>query len=390
MPIRLMASWLLPIFLSDWVNRRRLWRKTISHPYKAAPDHAFWERAVARNFSPAALLNPVRPLVAKGENVMSAGSCFAANLVPYLERAGIKYVRTEQPHPLFARVHIENFSYQKFSAAYGNIYTSRHLLQMIQRVLGSFTPIEDRWYVNGKVIDPFRPGLAFPALSDIEFDALTRQHLNRVATAIRMADVFVFTLGLTEAWLSKQDGAVFPTCPGTIAGIFDPDRHQFVNFSVSDVVGDLEQAIGLMRTLNPDLRIILTVSPVPLVATATGDHVLLATIHSKSILRIAAGELVARVTDCTYFPAYEIVTGPQAPVDFFQENRRDVGTSAIDTVMSAFISHCDVGAARFGLAPTNASPLEAETETATPLAQEPSFLSAAIADLECEEAASSV
>ena len=36
------------------------------------------------------------------------------------------------------------------------------------------------------------------------------------------SEIFIFTLGLTEAWRSKKDGAVFPLAPGVSAGSFDP------------------------------------------------------------------------------------------------------------------------------------------------------------------------
>ena len=58
---------------------------------------------------------------------------------------------------------------------------------------------------------------------------MTRQHLDCVLAAFRQASVFVFTLGLTEAWVSRADGAVFPACPGTVAGSFDAGRHHFHN-----------------------------------------------------------------------------------------------------------------------------------------------------------------
>jgi len=168
------------------------------------------------------------------------------------------------------------------------------MLQLLQRCLGQFHPSEDRWQSPNGVIDPFRPGLRYPAASNREFDLLTAQHIERTLTGLRQANVFVFTLGLTEAWISTIDGAVFPACPGTVAGSFDPQRHAFKNFSVAEVVADLETFISLLRSINPEVRIILTVSPVPLVATATGRHVLAATLYSKSVLRAAAGEITAR------------------------------------------------------------------------------------------------
>jgi hypothetical protein len=117
--------------------------------------------------------------------------------------------------------------------------------------------------------------------------------------------VFVLTLGLTEAWVSRLDGTVFPACPGTVAGVFDPERHEFKNFTVAVIAEDLDEFVRLLRGINPDVRLIITVSPVPLVATATGGHVLSASTYSKSVLRVAAEEVAKhhdRVTGSPIFP----------------------------------------------------------------------------------------
>ena len=109
------------------------------------------------------------------------------------------------------------------------------------------------------------------------------------------------TLGLTETWVSRADGAAFPLCPGVQGGVFDPDKHAFVNLTTEEVVSDMTAAIGHLRGFNPDARVILTVSPVPLAATAVDRHVLVSTTLSKSVLRVAADSLARTLPDVTYF-----------------------------------------------------------------------------------------
>jgi len=81
-------------------------------------------------------------------------------------------------------------------------------------------------------------------------------------------------------------------------------------------------------------------APVPLVATATDRHVLLASTYSKSVLRVACEEVERQCRHVTYFPAYELVTGPQAPDDFFDPDRRNVSRKGIDHVMETFLARC--------------------------------------------------
>ncbi|MBI2698218.1 hypothetical protein BHQ23_20565 [Mycobacterium gordonae] len=293
--------------------------------------------------------------------------------MPFLERAGFEYLRIERRNPAFLNVRPENLGYENFSAAYGNIYTPRQLLQLLRRCRGSFRPAEDRWHTDAGVIDPFRPGLRYHALTDREFDLLGAQHLCAVRRVFEEAKVFIFTLGLTEAWVSRLDGAVFPACPGTIAGTFDEALHGFVNFSVEEVTSDLDAFVTELRTLNRGVRIILTVSPVPLVATATGKHVLPSSTYSKAVLRVCAEEIVRRHAFVYYFPAFEIVTGPQAPDAYLEADRRSVTQEAIATVMTAFLAACE--------APEDACIVNAPREDGDSARR----LSQMLSHVECEE-----
>lgn len=311
---------------------------TAHHPYRDAPARSFWSTFAATGFAHAGLERTGAPLLPAGARVLSAGSCFAANLVPYLERHGVHYVREDYRAEIHESVAHENLGYARFSAGYGHVYTARQWLQLVLRATGAFTPAEDRWITADAVLDPFRPGLRYPARTEREFDALTRHHLRATRRAIEAADVFVFTLGLTEAWASTVDGAVFPACPGTVAGRFDPERHRFVNFGAGEVQDDLRAAIEAMRRLSPSLEVVLTVSPVPLVATAGGGHVLEANSYSKAVLRVAAEQLARELPGVRYFPAFEIITGPQAPRDFFEDDRRSVSPAGVDAVMAAFFA----------------------------------------------------
>jgi hypothetical protein len=83
-------------------------------------------------------------------------------------------------------------------------------------------------------------------------------------------------------------------------------------------------------------KILLTVSPVPLTATASGKHVLVSTVHSKSMLRSVAGQLAANKPHIDYFPSYELVTNPKLHSTSFSDNLRSVRDETVQSVMSHF------------------------------------------------------
>src|SRR5690606_34218267 len=103
------------------------------------------------------------------------------------------------------------------------------------------------------------------------------------------ARVLVFTLGLTESWFNRRHGYEYPMCPGTVAGEFDEASHQFVNQDFPNIKRALIDTLRRIKAVNENIRVLLTVSPVPLTATMSGNHVLVATMESKSILRAVAG-----------------------------------------------------------------------------------------------------
>lgn len=109
-----------------------------------------------------------------------------------------------------------------------------------------------------------------------------------IRDALPRIDVLVFTLGLAEGW-EHVAGYAYPMCPGTVRGRFDADLHRFVNPSNHGVVTRLDATVNQLREARPGMRFLLTVSPVPLTATAARGHVLSATTHAKSVLRSAAG-----------------------------------------------------------------------------------------------------
>jgi hypothetical protein len=133
-------------------------------------------------------------------------------------------------------------------------------------------------------------------------------------------------------------------CPGTVRGRFDADLHRFVNYRTGEIVDRLNATMDRLREVRPDMRFLLTVSPVPLTATASGGHVLTATMHSKSVLRAAAGEMVSRRDDVDYFPSYELISGLQSGGRYYEANLRSVKREGVEFVMRHFAAGLGVQA----------------------------------------------
>jgi hypothetical protein len=317
-------------------------RQIEGNPYSKLPSRQFWKKSVA---TPA--MEDVDPVVTPSfqifeqNKIATAGSCFAQHIAKTLQRSGYNYFVSEAPPEGLSEDEAALQNYNVYSARYGNIYTARQLAQLIDRVNGRFSPVDDAWLrADGKYVDPFRPQIVPEGFETIEALHTSRAvHFEAVRQLLRETDIFVFTLGLTESWRSYHDGAVFPLAPGVAGGQMDFDAYEFVNFSVNEVVQDMHKFIGELKTINPSCKVVLTVSPVPLIATYEPENALVATTLSKSVLRVAADMISKAYDHVTYFPSYEIITGAFNRGAYFDDDLRTVKPEGVGHVMKLFMKH---------------------------------------------------
>ncbi len=311
-------------------------------PYKGIPDYQFWSRSVLNR--DVGEIDPVIRLpfsVSQSDKVATAGSCFAQHIAKTLMKIGHNYYITENPPVTMDPNEAHDKNYGVFSARYGNIYTVRQLTQLFDRAYGRFSPIDNVWQRgDGKYVDPFRPQIEPEGYETIEEMAAAREeHFAAVREMLEELDVFVFTLGLTEAWRSKRDGAVFPLAPGVAGGDFSSDEYEFVNFSARDTEEDLLKFIDQLRSVNPAAKVLLTVSPVPLIATYEDRSVITSTAYSKAALRVAVEEVCKNAPDTAYFPSYEIITGQFTHGRYYEDDLRNVKPEGVGHAMRLFVTH---------------------------------------------------
>lgn len=308
------------------------------NPYTILPDKAFWKTAVANKnmFEIGELWSPKLNLT-KQHKVVTFGSCFAQHIGKTLIKNGFSWFNAE-PEPFgLSSENCRQFNYNIFSCRTGNIYTTSLLKQWVEWALKIKNPPEENWIKQSRVFDPFRPNIEPNGFeSNIEMLLSRQQTINNFCHCIKQSDIFIFTLGLTESWFNPQHGYEYPMCPGTTAGEFDQKQHVFKNQKFNFIKNNLMDAILLMREVNKNLQFILTVSPIPLTATNSGNHVLLATMESKSILRAVAGELTDEYDFIDYFPSFEIINGIPFRGIFFEANQRSVSSFGVEFVMNTF------------------------------------------------------
>ncbi len=310
------------------------------HPYQTLDEQFFWATAVAQRsmFDIDRLWEP-KFNIGKQAKVVTFGSCFAQHIGQALRSRGFNWHIAEPGPAGLSPQNAKKYNYGLFSARTGNIYTVSLLEQWVNWATGIRPMPNEIWQRDGRFYDPFRPNVEPNGFtSENELLASREAVLEAFKECILESRVFIFTLGLTESWINSKSGDEYPMCPGTVAGEFDGVRHRFVNQTFPFIRKTLSEVVVRIRELNPKIKFLLTVSPVPLTATMSGRHVLVATMESKSILRAVAGSIRDEFKDVDYFPSYEIINAPPFKGAFFEPNQRNVNHVGVAHVMNMFFT----------------------------------------------------
>ncbi|GLK68297.1 hypothetical protein GCM10008179_19350 [Hansschlegelia plantiphila] len=302
------------------------------------PSRSYWRLGVTEQHPTAPVdLYRKKFAIKPSDQIATAGSCFAQHIAKHLRLHNYQVIDKE-PKPLgLAEAEASKYGYGLYSARYGNLYTTRQLLQLTLEAFGEFEPANVVWTKKDRFFDALRPSVEPNGLASEREVALHRaSHLRHVADMLTSADIIIFTLGLTETWEHVASGTVYPTAPGVIAGRHDPETVRFRNLTHSECLSDFLKFREAVKQRNPRVKFLLTVSPVPLTATAGGEHVLAATLYSKSVLRGVAGELAQTCADIDYFPSYEIIASHPARGFFYEGNLRSVAAAGVSVVMKTF------------------------------------------------------
>jgi len=314
----------------------------MAHPYVGMPARQFWKKSViGRPTEALEGLYIKRFEIGPADKIATAGSCFAQHIARRMRSSGYSVIDVEPAPKGMSDETKAKYGYGLYSARYANIYTLRQMAQLLEEAASGKLHPDFAWKRHaGGWVDAQRTLVEPMGLDSVdEVKAHREYHLKAVRKMLSTVDVFIFTMGLTEGWVHREHGTIYPMGPETSkAGTYDPAAYCFVNLGFEENLREFTKVRDVVKSFRPNARFILTVSPVPLEATASNDHVLVATMRSKSILRAVAAEAVSRFDDVDYFPSYEIIASPISGGRFYAEDMRNVLPAGVDTVMKVFFA----------------------------------------------------
>lgn len=286
--------------------------------------------------------------IAKGQRIVTAGSCFSRYIGKALVEREYRWINAETA-PGSPELQTA-FHYNEYSFRTGEICTARMLSQWMSWAFEDEACPDIFWERDGRFFDPFRPTVELDGFSSIEEARLSRQAtLAAIRAAFSRWAIFIVTLKTTESWRDKETGLEFADCPGSVAGEFDPEAHVAHKASYQETLEDLNNALEAIRRIRPKFKVILAVSPVQIDMTASEEHAAVAHCKSKSILRAVAESLASGDDNIDYFPAYELINYPKFRGRHFTSDQRSLTREGINLMTTSFFNDIDLA---FGRVPS--------------------------------------
>lgn len=254
-----------------------------------------------------AFAEPVYPVryvpkfcVGTSDRFFCIGSCFARNIEEHLIYRGVEVLSRRIYSPVNEWVGRSN--------GFVNKFTTHSMLSEVSWVTeprkgeaALFIQTVAGWL--DLQLCPGTPAVDFARAIERR-DYLSREYFAR----LREADVVILTLGLNETWFDASAGLYLNAPPPFRAARQQPDRYRLDITTVAENVQALQTLRLRLKALRPHIKLIVTVSPVPLDVSFGGEDPVVANSRSKAALRSAADQFAQAHDDVDYFPSYEMVT----------------------------------------------------------------------------------
>lgn len=266
----------------------------------------------------------------KGDyKVFTMGSCFARNIEESLRKNSIEILTDKfQIDPSY-------YTHRRRASAVLNKFNIPSMLYEFERALG-MVEVDDLQFIEVNDEVYFDTGTAGLKLLPLRTLREIRDQSIKMTRKIIEADVFIVTLGLVEMFIDNETMRVLNTSPHPLLRRKYKERFSHARPGYDYLKDKFFRLISLLRKVNQNLNVVVTVSPVPLQATMLDEDIVSTNTYSKSLLRVLAQESSNNFDNVFYFPSYEMVMNSPRNNTWELDNIH-VKSSQVDNVTSLFI-----------------------------------------------------
>ncbi len=222
--------------------------------------------------------------------IVSIGSCFSENIGKYFS----------------------NYKFNININPFGQQYNPESMMVALRRLISGMPYKEDELVYHDELYHSFDHHGSFSRSTAEETLQVINSNLAIASEALKKASVLFLTFGTAHVFLLKKEDRVVSNCHKLSGSMFDRSI-----MTPEEIADSLEETLPTLKKVNPNLKIVMTVSPVRYFAFGHHENTV-----SKAYL--FAGMELFRMCNFElpfyYFPAYELVMDDLRDYRFFAED----------------------------------------------------------------------
>jgi len=224
--------------------------------------------------------------------------------------------------------HLTENKFNVWNNRLGTVYNPSSIHRLLLLALENKLPSIESYLQNEGVYFNYNFHSAQSALNRQELEDKIKTSIEKVNEFLRKANRIIITYGTTFIYRLKSNNEIVANC----------HKVPSVNFTKSllkeiEIIESFQNFYSKLKSINPNSKIILTVSPVRHLKDTLELNAV-----SKSILRLSCHSIVNQFSDVEYFPAYEILLDDLRDYRFYKTDRLHPTEEAIEYIWEKFVA----------------------------------------------------
>ena len=223
--------------------------------------------------------------------------------------------------------HLNENKFNVWNNQFGTVYNPYSIHRLLSLALENKMPLQENYLQNDGVYFSYDFHSSHSALSQRELEGKIMTSIKNANEFLKNSARIIITYGTAFIYRLKSSNEVVANC----------HKVSSINFTRSllteaEVVESFRKMHSTLKSINPNCKIVLTVSPV----RHLKDTLELNSV-SKSILRLSCHSIVNQFSDVEYFPAYEILLDDLRDYRFYKTDRLHPTEEAIEYIWEKFL-----------------------------------------------------
>lgn len=255
---------------------------------------------------------------------------FRTSIIPDKPEFNIDY---QSKLMLFGSCFAENIgaklSYSNFDVnvnPFGILYNPASISKVLHLLLDKKVFTEKDIFKHRDIYYSFYHHGDFSSTDEADCLRKIQDSMEQASSDLLDRDILLITFGTAHIFNFRETDEIVSNCHKLPASLFSRKR-----LTVDEIVDEWSILIKKLREVNPQLKLLFTVSPVRHWKDGAHGNQL-----SKSILLLAIDKLQAQYAGVFYFPAYELVLDDLRDYRFYEQDMLHPNNIAIDYIWEHF------------------------------------------------------